>query len=37
MFTMIMLWASEFQFPDWAVVVAAVVGLGTIAYIIKKS
>ena len=36
MFTMIMLWASEFQFPDWAVVVAAVVGIGTVLYLAKE-
>lgn len=35
MFTMLILWATEFQFPDWCVPVAAVIGFVLIGAAIK--
>ena len=32
MFTMLILWALDAQIPNWMIPVAAIVGLGAIAY-----
>lgn len=37
MFTMIMLWASEFQFPDWCIPVAAIIGFGLLIIAVKNN